>query len=456
MQRRTFIKAGAAGAAALAAASCRMPVPRGPLDSAQGYAALLYNSLNEASRLKACVPYDHPLRQFHNRGVHTGGASVSGRFFTGEQLAWLNRLFFAGLSEKGREITPNQYFLRWRGAGSLKFLIAGDPNTSRWQAMFSGPHLNLRLGGKNVEGVAFGGPQVYGDQRGNNKQGLPGNVYRYQFLKGCELFETLDPRQRQLALQAKAPVQTLIELQGSRSDFPGVPVKALSPASKQKATELIDEILHVYPARDVAYAWQCIQSNGGVDALSLSYFRDGEVDGSGAFQIFRLEGPAAVFYFRGYPHVHAFVNIGMDGDKPLSVGEALCENAAPLEGASVKGLFERAMIDFCQTDFAYYDRDTVAGRLRSGVIRTGDVYNLESWIHSVSAVSVKGSRLSGKMGAELARRGVRLEPEKTYSIATTNDLAEESMTATFGKGRADDLGIKLRDVVIAYLKKTNG
>ena len=46
----------------------------------------------------------------------------------------------------------------------------------------------------------------------------------------------------------------------------------------------------------------------------------------GGYQTYRLEGPAAVFYFRGFPHVHAFFNVAMDGEAPLSVGEVIGRN----------------------------------------------------------------------------------------------------------------------------------
>lgn len=64
--------------------------------------------------------------------------------------------------------------------------------------------------------------------------------------------------------------------------------------------------------------------------------------GFGLHQNFRIEGPAAVLYFRGDPHVHAFINIGMDADAPPSVGELIGQNPAPLEAACVQGRSGRA------------------------------------------------------------------------------------------------------------------
>jgi hypothetical protein len=227
----------------------------------------------------------------------------------------------------------------------MHVLLCGDPKTLPWQLILTGPHLNLRVGGRSREGAAFGGPLVYGDQRGNSIQGLPNNLYRFQFQTAHRLFQTLRPEQQRLALQKTSPIQTDIQLPGSQGSLAGVEVATLSRESRTIGRELIDGILSTYPAEEVAYVWQCLEHNGGLERLYLSYYEDSEVDRSGQFQNFRLEGPAAVFYFRGYPHVHAFINVGMDGDAPMSVGELLGNNPAFVQGAGVKRLFEAAMRD---------------------------------------------------------------------------------------------------------------
>src|SRR5438105_3637162 len=123
-----------------------------------------------------------------------------------------------------------------------------------------------------------------------------------------------------------------------------------------------------------------------MDALFLSYYQHGEDGDIPEAQVFRLEGPAAVFYFRGYPHVHAFLNVAMDADSPLSAGEPLGTNPVWLDRAGVKALFERALQSESGADLAFYNESSVAGRLRSGLIRSGDIYSLESWQENVEVV----------------------------------------------------------------------
>src|SRR6266571_2273976 len=388
MNRRTVLKLGAslgvmAGAGLYGGYRFLPPGRSRALEPVDALARRLYQGLDAEQRAETCVSYDHPLRQYHNRGVRGGGRSILFGF-NHEQRRILTDLLYAGLSEEGRGRVPEEYFTRWSGVHSLRVLICGDPTASPYQIILTGAHLNLRLGGKSREGVAFGGPQVYGDQRGNEIAGLPGNLYRDQFLFGQRLLRSLDAGRRKHALLEGAPVQTQIELQGRRGSFSGIPVAELAPEGKALALELVERIFSTYPLDDVTYARECLVVNGGVEALFLSYYQHGEDGEIPEGQVFRLEGPGSVFYFRGYPHVHAFLNVAMDGDAPLSAGEPLGNNPAWLDHAAVKSLFETALIAETKSDFAYYDESSVVGRLRPGLIRSGDIYNLESWQEKVA------------------------------------------------------------------------
>ena len=413
----------------------------------------LYTSLDPEQRAATCVSYDHPLRQYHNRGVWGGGHSILFGF-NRAQRAILTDLLYAGLSEEGRGRVPEEYFARWTGVNSLRVLICGDPTAPPYQIILTGAHLNLRLGGKSREGVAFGGPQVYGDQRGNEIAGLPGNLYRDQFLFGQRLLRSLDAGRRKHALLEEAPVQTQIELQGRHGSFLGIPVAELAPEGKALARELVERIFSTYPPDDVSYARECLDANGGLDALFLSYYQHGQDGEIPEGQVFRLEGPAAVFYFRGYPHVHAFLNVAMDGDAPLSVGEPLGNNPAWLDHAGVKALFESALRAETGADLAYYDESSVAGRLRPGLIRAGDIYSLESWQETVEVVEVRGSNLSTLLRAAFREQGIACDPSKTYTVGTTAFVVTE-LSNKLGRIGSRRPGPMLRDLTVAYLRSHN-
>ena len=185
MNRRIAFKVGAglgvAGAAGALGYQVVPPAPSAQLQHVDALARQLYATLDAEQRADSCVPYDHPLRQYHNRGVWGGGREVLFGF-SRHQRSILTDLMHAGLSAEGRNRVPDQDLTRWSGVNSLRVLICGDPTAPPYHIVMTGVHLNLRLGGASREGAAFGGPQVYGDQRGNERPGLPNNVYREQFV----------------------------------------------------------------------------------------------------------------------------------------------------------------------------------------------------------------------------------------------------------------------------------
>jgi hypothetical protein len=391
------------------------------------------------------------LRQYHNRGVWGGGREVVFGF-SRRQRRILTDMMYAGLSAEGRSRIPHEYFTRWAGVHSMRVLICGDPAHPPYQVVLTGAHVNLRLGGRSREGAAFGGPQVYGDQRGNESPGLPGNLYRDQFLLAHRLFRSLDPARRQVALLEDAPVQTGIELQGRHGAFPGVAVAQLEAGQKEVARALVERILATYPPDDVAYARSCLQANGGVDGLFLSYYQRGEDGEIPEGQVFRLEGPAAVLYFRGYPHVHAFINVAMDGDAPLSSGEHLNDNPSWLDRPAVKKLFQAAMRAETGADLAYYPEESVAGRLRPGPIRSGDIYTLESWQESVEVGQIHGAMLDATTFAQLANADRAFDREKMYTVATTT-YGVSRLREQHGRVESPRPGGMLRDLAVSYLRE---
>src|SRR5262245_12447089 len=87
------------------------------LDPVDALARRLYVGLNSAQRADTCVAYDHPLRQYHNRGVGGGGRSIFGGF-SREQRRILTDLLYAGLSTDGQQRVPDEFFTQWTGVQS--------------------------------------------------------------------------------------------------------------------------------------------------------------------------------------------------------------------------------------------------------------------------------------------------------------------------------------------------
>src|SRR5262245_18785422 len=104
MNRRTVLKWGAsagvlAGAGFYGGYRFLPPGRSRVLESVDALARRFYTGLDKEQRAETCVSYDHPLRQYHNRGVWGGGRSILAGF-SREQRRILTDLMYAGLSEE--------------------------------------------------------------------------------------------------------------------------------------------------------------------------------------------------------------------------------------------------------------------------------------------------------------------------------------------------------------------
>ena len=52
-----------------------------------------------------------------------------------------------------------------------------------------------------------------------------------------------------------------------------------------------------------------IVKNGSLDNLSMSFYKNMDIGNDGVWDVWQLESPNMVWYFRGSPHVHVWVNI---------------------------------------------------------------------------------------------------------------------------------------------------
>ncbi|MFN9434562.1 MAG: hypothetical protein ACK6DC_06425, partial [Planctomycetota bacterium] len=62
----------------------------------------------------------------------------------------------------------------------------------------------------------------------------------------------------------------------------------------------------------------CLDKQGGIDRLHLAFYTDEDIGEDRIWDNWRLEGPSFVWYFRGAPHVHVWVNIADDASVRLN------------------------------------------------------------------------------------------------------------------------------------------
>jgi hypothetical protein len=182
--------------------------------------------------------------------------------------------------------------------------------------VLTGRHCTARCDGDSVEGTAFGGPIFYGHQSGPN--GLeaadhPGNVYWYQAQRANQVFRALDGRQREAALIHRAPraeaSNKTVQLRSKAEGFAGLPVAEMTRDQRELVEQVLADILLPFRQRDVEEAMRYIKKAGGVSAFSMSFYKNLDNGQDGVWDVWQLESEKMVWYFRGHPHVHTWVNL---------------------------------------------------------------------------------------------------------------------------------------------------
>lgn len=268
----------------------------------------LYDSLTEKQKETVCFGFEHDLRRKINANWAITKPTVED-FFTADQQKTIEEIFRGVTSEDGFERFQTQMDDDYGGLGSYHVAIFGKPGAEKFEFELTGRHLTLRADGDSIEGTAFGGPIVYGHGAGDGQKGLPGNVFYYQTLKANEVFQALDGKQRERALQPKAPNEAAVQVQGDSGKFPGISVGDLSGDQKELVESVLKVVLAPYRKSDVDEAFDLLKQGGGLDKLHMAFYQNQDLGNDQVWDIWRVEGPTFVTHFRGAPHVHAYINV---------------------------------------------------------------------------------------------------------------------------------------------------
>ncbi|MFM9964024.1 MAG: DUF3500 domain-containing protein [Planctomycetaceae bacterium] len=309
--RRSFLKT--AGAATLAGVAMPMLVGQAGLfaaptakSSAETAVARFFASLSDEQKKTICFPFEHELRTKINANWHITKPKVGGDFFDKDQQVIVSEIVKNVTSEEGYVRLKKQMNEDAGGIGEFSVAMFGQPGGPfEWE--LTGRHLTLRADGNSVDKAAFGGPIIYGHGEENPKE----NIYHYQTQQVNEVFKALDAKQAEKALVAKAPGESAVALQGDKGTFAGIGVSELSADQKQLVTKTIQVLLSPYRQEDVDEAMEIVKASGGLDKLHMAFYQQGDLNNDKLWDMWRVEGPSFVWHFRGAPHVHAYINIGM-------------------------------------------------------------------------------------------------------------------------------------------------
>lgn len=320
LTRRDFLRAASGGALAVAAGGLGIAAaPRVALaaDNRETLIATLYKSMTDAQKTAVCFGWDHPKRQMISNNWHIVPQKI-GEFFMPDQQDLISQIFKASHSEEWLPKRLQQLKDDDAGIHNYNIAIFGQPGSGKFEWVMTGRHLTLRVDGDSEPGVAFGGPIFYGHaaQGFNEKPDHPGNVYWYQALRANEVFAAMDGKQRAVALQTGPvpPEAPSVLVPKPADQRVGLPVADMSRDQQELVQKVLADVLAPCSKADALEAMRYVKANGGVKSLHMSFYKAEDVGNDGVWDVWKLEGPAMCWYFRGAPHVHTWVYLS---EKPL-------------------------------------------------------------------------------------------------------------------------------------------
>jgi len=284
----------------------------------------LYDTLNDEQKKVVCFDWDYVdpdrglLRTRVSNNWQITKPHILSNFYTKQQQTIIHDIFrgitnpewYARFLKQLREDTGGK---PWGSQQSLA--IFGKPGGDKFEFVMTGRHMTIRADGNTESHVAFGGPIFYGHAASgfDEKPGHPGNVFWEQGRRANLVFQMLSGKQREAALvTGKRPRESAVAFQGDKGKFPGVPVAELAKDQKAELQKVLMLLLEPYRKEDQQEALECLRKQGGLDKCSLAFYQDGDIGEDKEWDNWRVEGPAFVWYFRGEPHVHVWVNVADD------------------------------------------------------------------------------------------------------------------------------------------------
>lgn len=335
LSRRQFLRTSAA--AAIAAGGLPLLGNAAPTKTSKAETAVkaLYDTLTPDQKKKVCFAWDYVETGEKSRGLLrtrvannwqitpykiTGANSI----YTKDQQKLVQDIF-KGLTNPEwhdrfmKQLKDDSGNKPWGAEQSIA--IFGEPGTDKFELVLTGRHQTLRADGHTQDHVAFGGPIFYGHaaQGANEKAEHPGNVFWPQAQAANGVYKMLDEKQRKQALFADSPREQAVGFRGKKlAEAPGLPVREMSKDQQAEMQKVLAKLIDPFRVEDRDEAMVCLKKQGGLDACTLTFFSDEDIGDDGVWDNWRLEGPSFVWYFRGSPHVHVWVNVADSPDVKLN------------------------------------------------------------------------------------------------------------------------------------------
>lgn len=326
VDRRTFIKS----AAAATAAASIVPNWAVAKDTAatsstpESLVEVLYGKLSPKQKKEVCFQWDHTdserglLRTRVANNWHITKPQINSEYFTAEQRGIIREIYEGIIQPEWHAKVDKQLEDDAGGWGEQQNIaIFGQPGQGQFEFVMTGRHMTLRCDGDSADHVAFGGPIFYGHAPYgfDDDAQHSGSVYWHQGVAANEMFEMLDGKQRKVALLPHRPRE---RDSGFKKERTGISVADLSADQKEQAQKILQTLIEPYRQSDRDEVTACLKAQGGIDNCNVTFYQEGDIGNDKVWDCWRVEGPAFVWYFRGQPHVHVWVNIASDPSVKLN------------------------------------------------------------------------------------------------------------------------------------------
>ena len=326
-RRREFMLA-TGGAALLGVAASRQSeaVQEQIANAPETLVKKLFESLTPDQRKTVCFDWEYVAP---NRGLlrtrvannwNITKPTIQSDFYSSEQRALVRSIFEGIIAPEWHARFDKQLNDDMGGFGKGQSLaIFGIPGSEKFEFVLTGRHTTLRCDGNTQDHVALGGPVFYGHAAGTDDEGPqhPGNVFWEQAIAANSVYQMLDGRQRKLAEVADTPSEEAVGFR-KQGAFPGIPISELSRDQRAEVKTVLSKLIEPFRSSDREEVERCLSKQGGIEKLHLAYYTDEDIGNDRVWDNWRLEGPGFVWYFRGSPHVHVWVNISDSPDVELN------------------------------------------------------------------------------------------------------------------------------------------
>ena len=288
----------------------------------------MFDALSDEQKKAICFDWDymHPkmglLRTRVANNWHITEPEINGKFYNANRRDIIRAIFEGLIQPDWHKRIDQQLDDDAGGFGEdQNIAIFGKPGDGKFEFVMTGRHMTLRCDGHSSDHLAFGGPIFYGhaadgfDEPANH----PGNVFWPQAVRPtkCTPCSTASSARRRSSNGCRA---SRTWTSAASSALPGIPVTELSSDQKEQLQKVMQKLVEPYRQSDRDEVIQCLKSQGGLDGCALAFYRQGDIGNDQVWDCWRLEGPSFVWYFRGTPHVHVWVNVADNSTVKTNAG----------------------------------------------------------------------------------------------------------------------------------------